>query len=102
MAANAKNKIFPAPLIGKHEQIVITNAAAVGINGGETPLPATRANIYTNANIRFCIDGTTATTTKGFIAEAGDMVYLQSMEEIDGFTAIATGASGTLDVSYMG
>ncbi len=54
------------------------------------------------AQIRFTLDGSTAPTTAiGRLLEVGEMLTLESIEEIEAFAAIRTGAvSGVLDVEY--
>lgn len=54
------------------------------------------------AQIRFTLDGSTApTTTVGRLLEVGEVLVLESKEEIANFAAIRTGStSGVLDVEY--
>lgn len=54
-----------------------------------------------SAQIRFTVDGTAPTTTVGRLMESGEILELESVEEIAGFAAIRTGAvSGSLQVDY--
>ena len=62
--------------------------------GGVTP-PSART-IYAvgrveTAQIRFFVDGSTATATNGLLAEIGEMIILETRWEIDNFSAIRTG-----------
>lgn len=54
------------------------------------------------AQIRFTVDGSTAPTTAiGRLLEVGEVLILESIEEMEAFAAIRTGAvSGVLDVEY--
>jgi hypothetical protein len=54
------------------------------------------------AQIRFTLDGSTApTTTVGRLLEVGEILELESVEEMQAFAAIRTGAtSGVLDIEY--
>jgi hypothetical protein len=54
------------------------------------------------AQIRFTVDGSTAPTNAiGRLLEVGEVVILESIEEMEAFAAIRTGAvSGVLDVEY--
>ena len=52
--------------------------------------------------INFVKDGTTATALLGFVAAANDIIYLNSLQEIQRFSAIRNGASdATLEVLYF-
>lgn len=69
------------------------------------PAGAKYANLrLETAQIRFTLDGSTAPTTSvGRIMEVGEIVVLESKEEIANFAAIRTGAtSGVLDIEYSG
>ena len=66
------------------------------------PNPANCAEIFVEtAAIRFTRDGTTATTSIGFIAYPGDVVLLNSRAECDKFSAIRdTSTSASIEVEY--
>jgi hypothetical protein len=49
--------------------------------------------IVETAQIRFTVDGSTPTTTVGFLAEIGDIVTINGEGDIKNFKAIRTGAS---------
>jgi hypothetical protein len=55
------------------------------------------------AQIRFTLDGSTAPTTAiGRLMEVGEILTLESIEEMEAFAAIRTGGtSGVLDIEYM-
>ncbi len=54
------------------------------------------------AQIRFRIDGTAPTSTEGHLLEVGEILTLESYDEISKFKAIRTGGtSGTLRVTYL-
>ena len=53
-----------------------------------------------DAQIRFTIDGTTATTSIGHLADPGDEITLDSSAEITNFSAIRTsGVSASIQVT---
>ena len=55
------------------------------------------------AQIRFTLDGTAPTTTVGHLLNAGDILELDSLEDMKSFRAIRTGAtSATIHVTYLG
>lgn len=89
------------------EQLPVTNTA-VGFTTGEiTPNPAGGINAISascrleTAEIRFVIDGTTATSAYGTLLEPGDTLSLSGHDILVNFSAIRTGAtSGTLDCNY--
>ncbi len=79
----------------------------VDATGGGVSLTRASGAKYANmrlegAQIRFTLDGSTAPTSSvGRILEVGEILELDSVEEIAAFAAIRTGAvSGTLDVEY--
>lgn len=52
--------------------------------------------------INFTVDGTTATTLLGFVAQANDMIYLNSLQEIRRFSAIKNGGTDSaIEVLYL-
>ena len=55
------------------------------------------------AQIRFTLDDSTAPTNAiGRLMEVGEIIVLESIEEMEAFAAIRTGGtSGVLDVEYM-
>ena len=73
---------------------------AVGLT---VPTAANVAQIYVRtASVVFTRDGTTATATAGFQADATDIILLNSRDELDQFSVIRqTGTSATLDVEYF-
>jgi len=59
------------------------------------------AEIYVRtAAIVFTRDGTDPTSTKGIQAEIGDIILLNSRDEVDKFKAIRVSASATVDAEY--
>ncbi len=61
------------------------------------------AEIYVRtAPIVFTRTGTAPTSTKGYVANVGDIINLNSRSELDRFQAIRqTATSATLDVEYL-
>jgi hypothetical protein len=80
----------------------ITTVAAVSLTvpAGEA---AYVAEIYVRTNpVVFKRDGTAPTDSEGIQADAGDIIVLNSRDEVRRFQAIATPAgSATLDVEYF-
>ena len=66
------------------------------------PALATSAEIYVRtASIVFLRDGTDPTATAGFQADPGDIILLNSRDELEKFKAIRQGGtSATVDVEY--
>lgn len=55
------------------------------------------------AQMRYCVDGTTATSTVGHLLETGDIMELWGQNSLKNFSAIRTGAtSGAIKVTYFG
>ena len=61
------------------------------------------AEIYVRtASIVFTRDGTDPTATQGIQADVGDIILLNSREELENFEAIRQGGtSATIDVEYF-
>lgn len=71
----------------------LTAATITGLNKGLITCES--------AQIRFTVDGTTATATVGHILNDGDVLKLENMSELNKFSAIRTGGvSATLRCSY--
>lgn len=104
---------------GKRERLTVTagqqvlTAATYGVSasGGADdvsyrgPKSPTAAVIQVQTQpIAFTTDGTTLTdgTTKGFIAQANDLIYLNTIQEIQNFKAWRNGASdAAIEVQYF-
>lgn len=89
------------PLPGGRQRLTVD--ATVGGVSLTKPTDAKYCNMrLETAQIRFTLDGVTApTTTVGRLLEVGEILELESMEEIEAFAAIrTTGVSGVLDVEY--
>src|SRR3989304_1501767 len=93
------------PSVG-HESITVAGtavgftAAQLTRTGGQVIGAAVTAE---TAQMRYCTDGTTATSTVGHLFETGDGVNMWEMNDLAKFSAIRTGStSGTLKVTYFG
>ena len=89
----------PAPA-GRERLTVDATAGGVSLT---IPTAGRYCNIrLETAQVRFTLDGSTApTTTVGRLLEVGEMLVLESIEEMEAFAAIRTGAvSGVLDIEY--
>lgn len=53
------------------------------------------------ASVVFTREGTDPTATKGTQANPGDIILLNSRDELDKFEVIAVSATATLDVEYF-
>ncbi len=90
-------------LIGPTRQETVTvGATAVGITTtvADGFLPAAAIITVENAAIRFCVEGTTATSTVGHAAEPGALIELHDRGEVTNFSAIRRdGVSATIQVT---
>lgn len=102
---------------GKRETLTVSNSvktltasaytyAASGAASGPQlgPKSATGAVIQVQAQpIRFTLDGTNpVATTTGFLAAAGDQIYLNSQQELQSFKAIRDGGTdASCEVHYQ-
>lgn len=87
---------------GQHESITVDNTA-----GGKAFTTAKIAGMryafvtVETAQVRFTIDGTAPTTTVGHLLEIGDILKLDSAEDLAAFRAIRTGStSATIHCTY--
>lgn len=77
----------------------VTSAAVVTLT---VPDGANAADIYVRtASVVFIREGTPPTATKGLQADAGDIILLNSRDELERFGVIAVVVSATLDVEYL-
>ena len=101
-----ENNPLPMKLSGskatEYESITVDNTV-----GGKTCTTAkvgtsTKAFITVEtAQIRFTVDGAAPTTTVGHLANEGDIIELDSAEDIAAFRAIRTGSvSATIHCTY--
>ena len=66
------------------------------------PTTAMVAEIYVRtASVVFTRDGTDPTATQGIQADSGDIIVLNSRDELDRFEVIAVSTTATLDVEYF-
>ena len=96
-------RVHPTGLNAKaYESVTVDNTA------GGKPLTKYGRNQYAlisveTAQIRFTVDGTAPTTTVGHVLNAGDILELDSLEDMKSFRAIRTGAtSAVIHVTYSG
>ncbi len=82
--------------------------AQYGLSIGASAVPLTVptlancAEIYVRtAAVVFTKSGTDPTATLGMQAEVGDIIPLNSRDELDKFRAIRAAASATIDVEYF-
>tara|TARA_Y100000310_G_scaffold294717_1_gene325405 strand:+ start:1660 stop:1851 length:192 start_codon:yes stop_codon:yes gene_type:complete len=58
--------------------------------------------MYVRSNsVVFTRDGTNPTSTKGFQVDVGDIILLNSQDELNRFKVIRESADATLDVEYF-
>ena len=82
-----------------HEAITVAGTA-VGLTAA-TIVGSNKAVLTVEvAPIRFTVDGTTPTASVGHLAQVGDVIKLDSEDELRKFRAIRTGASGTIMATY--
>ena len=88
-----------SPLITGNQYGLAVGASVVTLT---VPAAASAAEIYVrDAAIVFTRTGTDPTSTKGFQADIGDIIMLNSRQEMTRFEAIRVSASATIDVEYF-
>lgn len=87
------------PVYTAHESITVSSTA---IGGTAATIANKHHAVITveTAQIRYTVDGTTPTATVGHIADDGNVIKLESADEVQKFRAIRTGADATLKASY--
>ena len=84
---------------GAQYALAVTSSTVVTLT---VPAAAMVAEIYVRtASVVFTRDGTDPTSTKGIQADPGDIILLNSRDELDRFEVIAVSASAALDVEYF-
>jgi hypothetical protein len=80
----------------------VTSGAVVTLTPPAIATGATVAELFVRtAPVTFTRDGTNPTATLGFEASAGDVIRLNSRDEVDRFKTIAVSTTATLDVEYF-
>lgn len=85
----------------------LTPTSATGFTAGNIP-PAEKDTAYVviqvvaGSKINFCIDGTTATTSKGHILTLNSKVEVHGYAAMNNFSCIDNGAACTVECTYMG
>ena len=84
---------------GAQYALSVTSATVVTLT---VPAAAMCAEIYVRtASVVFTRDGTDPTATRGIQADPGDIILLNSRDELDRFEVIAVSGSATLDIEYF-
>lgn len=88
------------------ESITVSNTAIgftdATINPQRRIKPIKAVFVVETAAIRFTVDGSTPTSTVGFLAEIGDIVTINGEHDIEKFKAIRTGtADATIQPIYF-
>ncbi len=84
---------------GAQFALAVTSGKVVTLT---VPNAAMVAEIYVRtASVVFTRDGTDPTATKGIQADVGDIILLNSRDELDKFKVIAVSTSATLDIEYF-
>jgi hypothetical protein len=87
--------------VNNHESVTVSNTA-VGITTtvAEGFKPAAAVITVETASIRYCVDGTTATSSVGHRADPGDVIELTDRGEVANFSAIRKdGTDATIKVT---
>ena len=109
--------VVHVPRKGKRERLA-TGGAAIPLSASVYTIPAvdpgtgygtyTAAKVPTaafvqvlTAAVNFTIDGTTPTASVGFLAQPGDVIFLNRIQEIVNFQAIENAAPGAIEVQYF-
>ena len=83
---------------GAQYGLSVTSATVVTLT---VPAAAMCAEIYVRtASVVFTRDGTDPTSTKGIQVDPGDIILLNSRDELDRFEVIAVSTTASLDVEY--
>ena len=87
-----------SPVVGAQFALAVsTNVITLTV-----PNPARVAEMYVRSNsVVFTRDGTDPTSTKGIQANSGDIIVLNSRDEVVKFKVIRASADATLDVEYF-
>lgn len=84
---------------GAQRALAVTSGAVVTLT---VPDVAMTADIYVRtASVVFSRDGTDPTATGGIQANVGDIIVLNSRDELDKFEVIAVSTTAALDVEYF-
>jgi len=87
---------------GKHEAVTVDSTAG-GVGLTAATIAGTNRALLTveTAAIRYTVNGTAPTTAVGHLAQPGDVIKLESQDELTKFRAIRQGGvSGTIMASY--
>jgi hypothetical protein len=94
MGVRSRSKVTPAQF-----GLSVTSATVVTLT---VPNAAMVAEIYVRtAPVVFTRDGTAPTATQGIQANVGDIIILNSRDELDSFKVIAVSTTATMDVEYF-
>ena len=90
--------------LGYRQLTVSTTAVGLANATGGIPAGATRAVVQVEAQpVRWRDDGSAPTLSVGVLSAATDMFELPSLQSINNFKAIRSGAAdGTLNIRYYG
>ena len=84
---------------GAQFALSVTSGAVVTLT---VPSEANVAEIYVRtAPVVFTRDGTAPTATKGIQADVGDIILLESRNELQNFKVIAVSTTAALDAEYF-
>jgi hypothetical protein len=91
-----------SPISVGHDSLSVTAGTALGLSAGAAGIPAnaTKADIFTDQDIRIWLDGTAPTATTGMKIDAGTIFELESRNEIENIRAIAVSESAALMINY--
>ena len=85
-----------------HESITVAGTA-IGLTAATIVSSNLAVLTLEDAPISYTVNGTTPTATVGHLAQPGDVIKLESEDELRKFRAIRTGGvSGTLKATYGG
>ena len=84
---------------GAQFNLAVTSGAVVTLTVPDAAMTATMA--VRTAPLVYTRDGTDPTATKGTQVDDGDIILLNSRDELDKFKVIAVGTTATLDVEYF-
>lgn len=86
--------------VGKQAALTVSNVAVGLTVPAVTPKPTWAFVTVESNSIRFWVDGSTPTTTEGHLAEAGDTIRLEGVDEIRKFLAIRVSADAVIQATF--
>ena len=97
-------RAFPAyysPIASGYQDLTVSNTA-VGLTVPSTPVARCAIITVETDQVRFTVDTTTPTSSKGHLLNAGDLLELGNTEMLTNARFIRVTTDATLRISYFG